>query len=37
MAFVPLGKCAGLRPAQSKHPFLLGVRVAGGCAVQLLQ
>lgn len=34
---MPLGKCAGFRPAQSKHTFLLGVHVAVGCAVQLLQ
>lgn len=34
---MPFGKCAGLRPAQSKYPFLLGVRVADGCcAVQHL-
>lgn len=34
---MPLGNYAGLRPAQSKHPFLLDIRVADGCcAVQLL-
>lgn len=34
---MPLGNRAGLRPAQSKYPVLLAVRVADGCcAVQLL-